>query len=422
MAACGGNFTVTVTGDGELLACGEVRQEQRHHHQEDEELESAFENSAPGLTLETRLRLNRLASEHAASYDWTAWPHKTPPAPLLSRSEGALSSALGLLSAELNNASEQIVRLHHAQYDLEDRVTLLLRERHEDQERLKTIGAWLERAMQTKSGRDFTLTLDKHFRKLLSACFGGWCHCSWKKKRERVGLTRCARRVEKKQLLAAFDAWRYEVDATGAREHSEDMVKKGLLQVMHDRARKDAMLSAARLVRKMRYSALARAFNNLVAHTHAQRQIQTKTIKMLRDRIRRTLARTVLSWHAACCASSPPGNPVAPFHVAQFLRHRQHKVKLQVVSAWRLHSVYRCAGKKQARTKLQTIVTIHTHHMSSCKLVHSHAHACVMTSPRVRTHRRHHARVRTHRHTTCSTSMWHEHSWAFQRRAASWYS
>ena len=355
MAACGGSFTVAVTGDGELLACGEERQEQ----QENQELESACENSTPGLTLETRLRLNRLASEHAASYDWTAWPHKTPPAPLLSRSEGALSSALGFLSAELKNASEQIVRLHHAQHDLEDRVTLLLRERHEDQERLKTIGAWLERATKTKSGRDFALTLDKHFRKLLSACFGGWCHSSWEKKRERVGLTPCARRVERKQLLVAFDAWRYEVDATGARENSKDMVKKGL-QVMHDRVKKDAMLSAARLVRKMRYSALARAFDNLVAHTHAQHQIRTKTIKMLRDRIRRTLARTVLSWHAACCASSPPGNPVAPFYAAQFLRHRQHKVKLQVVSAWRLPCVYRCAGNKQARTKLQTIAS-YTH-------------------------------------------------------------
>jgi len=218
-----------------LRATRHTRQEQ----QEDEELESG-DNSAPGLTLETRLRLNRLASDHAASYDWTAWPHKTPPAPLPSRSDGVLSSALGLLSAELNNASAQIVRLHHTQYDLEDRVTLLLRERQKDEVRLKTIEVWLEKAIQTKSGRDFALTFHTHLTKLVSACFGGWCHCSWEKKRERVRLIRYARRVERQQLLAAFDAWGYEVDATGAREHSEAMVNKGL-QVMHDRERKDAM-------------------------------------------------------------------------------------------------------------------------------------------------------------------------------------
>jgi hypothetical protein len=139
-----------------------------------------------------------------------------------------LSSALGQAKTELIRASAQIVSLHHTRYDLEDRVTELLRERQEDQERLKTIMAWLETLqgavqMETSSGSlsskslasgtgDFALNFDQHFGKqvlakngkAVSACFGGWCHCSWKKKRERFGLTRCARRVERKQLLAAF--------------------------------------------------------------------------------------------------------------------------------------------------------------------------------------------------------------------------
>ena len=72
-----------------------------------------------------------------------------------------------------------------------------------------------------------------------------------------------------------------------------------------------------RLGRKLRYSALARAVDNLVAHTHDQRQIRTKT--------------------------------------TQLLRHRQHEIKSQVVSAWRLHCVYCCAENRQVRTSCKPL-------------------------------------------------------------------
>ena len=324
------------------------------------------------LTLETRLRLDRMASEHTASYDLTAWRHKTPPAPLLPQSEGALSSALAQARSELKTASAQIVSLHHTRNDLEDRVTELLRERQEDQERLKTIMAWLE-------------TLKGAVQMETSSARAKW------------------------SLAAA---------------HSEESAR--VLQVMHDRVRKDVMSSALSLVRKIRHSALVhtfdtwevhwkdkrqirsntikmlricrcsalvRAFDKLKACFQAQRQIRTKTIQILRRRIRHTLARAVLSWHAACCSSSPPG--AEPHILAQRMERKRllaafggwgYEVNCFGLQGIEQRSTRTLAAVRYARTRcLSKALGVMQRYLarrrqvaaSACKLVHHMMFVCV---------------------------------------------
>jgi len=296
------------------------------------------------FTLETRLRLDRMASENAVPYSEAQWELSSPSA-VAALSLEDMATAFTHAKIELNNASTQIVALHHARYDLEDRITHLLRERQEDQGRLKTIGEWLttlEGAVHTDTARDFALKLDQHLRKLMaakrektvSACFGGWDHLAREKRRERVRSTRFACRQDGRRLLAAFASWIHEADATQAWAHGEQAAQE--LQAMHDLVRKDVMSSAVRLVRKMRYGALARAFDSLAAHTQDQRQLKIKTIAMLRLRSHQRLTRAVLGWHGACRVDSLLR--AQPLVLAVLLRHKRHTAQGQIVAAWRHYS------------------------------------------------------------------------------------
>ena len=82
------------------------------------------------------------------------------------------------------------------------------------------------------------------------------------------------RKIRHSALVRAFDKWE-----------------------VHLHAQRQIRSKTIKMLRIFRCNALVRAFDKLKAHFQAQRQIRTKTIKILRRRIQHTLARAVLSTH-----------------------------------------------------------------------------------------------------------------------------